>query len=124
MFAKHDRQRGSVTIEMVIVFPLLLIMLFLVVQGGLWFHHRNIALTAAQEGARASAVYEATSASGVNTATNFALQAGAIDPSVTVNRGATTVTVTVSVASPDLIPWVMPVSTITQSASMPVERIS
>lgn len=124
MSATRDNQRGSVTVEHVIVFPVLLFVLFGVVQGGLWFHHRNIALSAAQEGARASAVYQASTSDGINAATEFAVSAGASNPTATVTRGATAVTVSVSVSSPNILPALMPASTITQSAMMPIERIS
>lgn len=74
--ANAERQRGSVTIEMVILFPVVLGLLFAAVQTGLWFHARNIALTSAQEGARVAAMYESSSAAGRAAAVDFATTAG------------------------------------------------
>lgn len=42
--------RGAATTELVIAFPAFLTMLLLVVQAGLYYHARNLASTAAQEG--------------------------------------------------------------------------
>lgn len=117
------RERGSVTIEMVIIFPLLLTMLFAVVQTGLWFHNRNIAMTAAQEGARAAAAYESTSEAGRSTAAAFATSAGGQHPTVAVARTSTLITVTVSLDSFALLPGLIPLE-VEQSATMPLERIS
>jgi Flp pilus assembly protein TadG len=44
--------RGSSAIELAILTPMLLIMIWLVVQFALWFQSRSVALAAAQAGAR------------------------------------------------------------------------
>ncbi|WP_331716062.1 TadE family protein [Tessaracoccus coleopterorum] len=118
------RQRGSVTIEMVILFPVLLMMLFGAVQGGLWFHARSIAMSAAQEGARVAAAYESTTGMGATAARDFAAQAGAKNVTVTASATGTTATVIVSVEAPNLIPFLIPAMPIHQSATMPLERIT
>ena len=46
-------QRGATT-EVVIVFPLLLLLIFVGIQFALWFHATHVAMAAAQEGARAA----------------------------------------------------------------------
>lgn len=119
-----DRHRGSVTIEMVILFPVLLIMLFAAVQGGLWFHARNVAMSAAQEGARVSASYESSTGKGAAAAQSFASAAGAKGITVSVSATATTTTAIVSVEAPNLVPFLIPHMPIHQSATMPLERIS
>ena len=50
-------QDGSVSLEIAILAPALLLLVFSIVQGGLWFHARNLAQAAAQEGAAAGAAY-------------------------------------------------------------------
>lgn len=120
---KARRERGSVTIEMVIIFPLLLTVLFGSVQTGLWFHNRSIAMTAAQEGARTAAAYESTAEAGRQSAHDFATAAGGQDPTVTVSRTSTLVTVTVQLDSFALLPGLIPLK-VEQSATMPLERIS
>lgn len=119
-----DRQRGSVTLEMVILFPVLLIMLFAAVQGGLWFHARNVAISAAQEGARVAASYESSASQGAEAARKFATAAGARGVSVTASSSATTTTVMVSVEAPRIIPFLIPDLPVHQSATMPLERVT
>lgn len=121
--ATRDRwQRGSVTLEMVIVFPLLLMLLFGLVQGGLWFHQRNIAISAAQEGARAAAMYNGSADRGYEAASLFATRSGLKAVSVSVSRSGDVVSVRVAAAAPVLVPG-MPLPGISQAAAMPVERI-
>lgn len=48
--------RGSTSLELAIVTPVLFALIGTVVQVGLWFHAQAIALAAAQEGARAARV--------------------------------------------------------------------
>lgn len=45
-------ERGASTIELAILAPMLLIMVWLVVQFAIWFQSRSVALAAAQAGAR------------------------------------------------------------------------
>lgn len=47
-------ERGSATLELVIAFPVLLLVIFSVVQASLYFYARSLALAAAQEGVRAA----------------------------------------------------------------------
>lgn len=49
-------QRGSTSLELAIVTPVLFLIIGTVVQLGLWYHAQAIALAAAQEGARAARV--------------------------------------------------------------------
>lgn len=48
------RQEGSATLELTVLAPVVLLLLFGVVQGALWLHARNVALGAAQQGLRAA----------------------------------------------------------------------
>ena len=56
MFASLHRrsrdERGSVTIQMVFLMPALFLLMFLGLQGALYYHAKQVALAAAQEGAR------------------------------------------------------------------------
>jgi Flp pilus assembly protein TadG len=47
------RDRGAATLELVVLFPVLMLLIFGVVQGALFFHGRNVALAAAEQGVRA-----------------------------------------------------------------------
>ena len=118
--------RGSVTIELVILLPALMAVLFLGMQAALYHHARTVAIAAAQEGARVAAAEHGREAPGISAARQFVEVAGGDDvltsPSVTANRTAARATVVVSGYSLSVIPGWRP--EIRQSASMPVERLS
>ncbi len=119
------RDRGSASVEMVVLMPLLFGILFTGVQGALYYHARTLAIAAAQEGARAAAAEHGTIPDGAAAATTF-LDDAAGDAltgvQVTGNRSGTTATITVRGASLSVIPGWKP--TVEQSASLPVERIT
>ena len=109
---------------MVILFPVLLIMLFGAVQAGLYFHARNLAMSAAQEGARVAAAYDSTTGRGAAAAREFATAAGARNVSVSASSTATTTTGMVTDDSPHLLAFLIPDMPRHQSAPMPLERIT
>ncbi|MGV8966600.1 MAG: TadE/TadG family type IV pilus assembly protein [Cellulomonas sp.] len=120
-------ERGSVTIEVVVLFPVLLVMVIAIVQYGLWFHARSLALAAAQLGVTAARTYTAEPAAGTQAATAF-LDIHATDTLTDVTITATTpgagqVGVEVSGRALSLLPGV-PGPTVTQSAAGPVERFT
>ena len=119
-------ERGSVTIQMVFLMPALFLVMFLGVQGALYYHAREVALAAAQEGAREAGSENGTRGAGVATANTFLRDAGGSEVmtaiSVSGSRTTTTATVTVTGKSLSVIPsWHV---TVTQSASVPVERLT
>jgi Flp pilus assembly protein TadG len=57
-------ERGSSAVEMAIIFPVTIFIIFGIIQFGLWYHAAAIARAAAQEGARAASVYQANAAAG------------------------------------------------------------
>jgi Flp pilus assembly protein TadG len=67
--AKGDR--GSATLNLVVVFPAFLLLLLLIVQAALYFHARHVALAAAQEGLRTARLYDGTAVSGEERARSF-----------------------------------------------------
>ena len=116
-------ERGSSSIEMVIALPIVLTVLFLAVQAGTWFHARSIALASAQSGARTSAMLNSSLEAGLSNARSFAADVGGTTltgVTVTGDRTATSITVTVTGHSVRLVPF-MDV-TVSQSATLPVER--
>ena len=122
---RHDRERGSVSVEMVLFMPLLLLILFSGVQGAVYFHARTLAIAAAQEGARAAARENATLTAGTAAATAFLADVAGdslTSVAVTGTRSATTATITVRGSSLSLIPGWTP--TVEQTANLPVERIT
>lgn len=114
------------SIQFVILLPALFAVMFLGMQAALFYHARTVAIAAAQEGARAASAETGTRSDGVAAAVAFVSDAGGDDVlsavSVTADRTATTVTVTVTGHSLSVIPGWTP--RIEQSASLPTERIT
>lgn len=124
--SRHRDERGSVSIELIILLPALFAVMILGMQAALFYHARTVAIAAAQEGAKAAGGENGTQSDGVSAASSFVVEAGGDDvltgASATVDRTATTVTVTVRGHSLSVIPGWNPV--IVQSASLPVERLT
>ena len=121
------RDAGSASLEIAILGPALLLLLFTVIQAGMWFYARNLALAATQEGVDAARGYQASSAAGVARAHSF-LQRAAGDSlqAVTVSAtgsSATAVRIEVRGRCLSLIPGLAGLA-ITQSAQGPVERFT
>jgi hypothetical protein len=53
---RRDDERGVATIEMAVLFPVTLLMVFAIIQFGVWYHASDVAKAAAQEGVRAARV--------------------------------------------------------------------
>src|ERR1035437_7113588 len=70
------RERGSSSIQMVILMPALFSIMFLGMQGALYYHARTVAIAAAQEGARAAGSLNGTAAGGIAAASSFVSDAG------------------------------------------------
>lgn len=112
------------SLETAIVMPVVLTLMFLGMQGALMYQGRTTALAAAQEGARVAAGETSSISEGIAAAQSFA------EASTVASQGAeatgtrtlqqATVVVRIRTASvvPGWDPWV------TQSASVPVERIT
>ena len=106
--------------------PALFAVMFVGMQAALLYHARTVAIAAAQEGARAAGAEQGGEADGVGAANDFLAEAGGDDvltgTSTTANRTSTTATVTVTGFSLNVIPgWKVQ---ITQSATVPVERLT
>ncbi len=119
--------RGSSTVEAVILFPVFLLLIFAAVQAGVFFYGRSAALAAAQQGLQAARVENGTTDAATGAAQRFLRSGGsggALLDNVTIspNRSADTATVTVSGSVPSLIPGAT--FTVTQSASGTVERLT
>ncbi|WP_460790668.1 TadE family protein [Nocardioides maradonensis] len=119
-------ERGSVSVELVILLPALFALMFLGMQAALFYHARTTAIAAAAEGARAAGGEHGRDSDGAAAANAFINESGGDgvlqNTSTTVSRTATTATVTVTGFSLSVVPgWHV---RITQSATLPVERLS
>ncbi|MFM9705583.1 TadE family protein [Streptomyces galilaeus] len=116
--------RGDASIQMAIVYPFVLLATIAVVQASMWYYARQIALTAAREGASAARAYQARPADGTARA-HEVLERAAGDSlngySVSVTSNGQRIQVQVSGTAMSMIPGISGLQ-VTQSASGPVER--
>lgn len=63
---RHARgdEEGSSAIEMVILFPVTLLVVLVIIQFGIWYHAADIARAAAQQGVKTASAYGATAGAG------------------------------------------------------------
>jgi Flp pilus assembly protein TadG len=123
----RERERGSATLEIAVLGPALLLLIFTVVQVGLVYFARSLALGAAQEGVTAARTYEAAPDAGVQRALAFVSRSAGDslrDVEVTAERTATdTVQVRVSGRALSVLPG-FPGLRVSQSAEAPIERFT
>ncbi len=114
-------ERGSAAIEAVIVLPVFLLLVFLIVQGALWYSARSAAQATATTAMNAARTYQSTAEDGVAAGDDFLASHTIIhDGAVTVNVTPTTVTVTVTGRSAALVPGFAP--EVSSTVTGPVER--
>lgn len=118
--------RGSSAVELVLLTPLLMFVIFLVVQAALYMHARHVVLAAAQQGARLARSATPTDQMAVDSARadtfSYLHQLGAdvvSDPSVTVTRADGQVTVRVSAHAVSILPGLS--LRVVETSSGPVE---
>lgn len=121
--ATHD-ERGSVSIQLAMLMPVLFGVAFTGLQVGLFFYGRSAALSAATLGARAAAAEHGSIAQCRHDAEEFISSLGDVlsRSRVQCARTATTVTVRVTGTTLSLIPGWHP--QVDQVAVQPVERIT
>src|SRR4051812_41655216 len=119
-------ERGSASVELVLLLPALFAVLFLGMQAALFYHARTVAIAAAQEGAHAAGGEHGSESDGIQAAAAFVEDAGGENvlsgATTTATRTTTTVTVVVRGHSLSVIPGWSP--TIRQVASVPIERLT
>ncbi|WP_328349147.1 pilus assembly protein [Streptomyces sp. NBC_00445] len=117
--------RGDASIQMAIVFPFVLLATMAVIQASMWYYARQIALTAAREGATAARSYQATPADGAARARDVLGRVAGdslLNPGVsTAGSTAERVRIQVTGTAQSMIPGVAGLQ-VSQSASGAVER--
>ena len=119
--ARSDgRDRGSVSVEAVIVLPVFLLVVYAILQAGLYAHACAVAQAAAQDGARAGAAFGSSADQG-RAAAQAVLSARVAgeDWAVTTQSDATTLTIAVSGHAMSIVPGLT--LEVRESASMPWE---
>lgn len=124
---RGPRDAGTASVEIAILFPVLLLVITAIVQYGLWFHARSLALAAAQQGVTAARLYNADPAAGPERARAFIENHGSdtlTDVTATaISPGADQVGVLVAGRALSVLPGI-PGLTVTQSAAGPIERFT
>lgn len=118
-------ERGASTVEALLATIAALVLLFAGVQVTLWYHAANVALGAAEQGARAASAVPGDAADGADAAGGYLDAAGGEDvlrdSAIVADRDAVEATVTVTGYPHSVIPgWSGP--RISRTAVFPVER--
>lgn len=117
-------ERGSATVEIAVLAPVLLFTVFTIIQIGLWSFARSLALGAAQEGVAAGRGYQAPAQAGQARAEEFLAAAGGdslLSPRVVAHASSNEVTVEVTGRAQSVLPGV-PGLPVRQRAQGPIER--
>ncbi|MFI6321598.1 TadE/TadG family type IV pilus assembly protein [Nonomuraea sp. NPDC050556] len=115
--------RGSAPLEAAVVYPVALLLILLVVNTALYFHARNIALSAAQEGLRVGRAHGSSTGAGQGAAQRVISQVGSsflLGPSVSVSRTGDTFEVEVRGEAISLVPLLT--LKVEQVARAPIEK--
>ncbi len=114
-------ERGMTTLQVAILFPVVLFWIMLIVQYGLWWHAKQVANGAAAEAVDAAQVPASSARDGEVAAASYLAQSGNLsNVTVTVTREPTIVTAEVRGDAPRLVPgfsW-----SVTARSVAPVER--
>lgn len=98
---------GAATAELVIAMPLLLFIIMMVIQAGVWMHATHVAQAAASRAANAAAAYQSSADAGRGTGSDTlsAIGNGVLkNPSVSVTRTATEVRVEIRGRAGTVVP--------------------
>ena len=125
MLRQRLRNEAGEATEMVLVTPVLLFLVLLVLQFGLWYHAAHVAQAAAQEGVRTARLEGGTAEDGRQRAEGLLERAGPTivgDPLIDATRDSDTAVVEVRGRSVAVIPGMrLPIRA---RAASPVERLA
>lgn len=114
-------EAGAGSTELVLVMPVVLLMVLLAVQFGLYLHAAQVVEAAAQEGVEAARGERAAANEGQARAVRFLESTGGVQaPAVSAQRSATGVRVTVTGQAPEVVPGLA--LGVSSTATGPVER--
>jgi len=123
---RHAADRGSATLEVAVLAPALLLVVFATIQVGLWSYARSLALGAAQEGLVVGRAYGSSAEAGRARAEQFlAERAGdsLLDSRVAVHGTAARLRVDVTGRALSVLPGI-PGLPVRQHAVGPLERVT
>lgn len=116
-------ERGSVSLEAAIVVPAVLLVVFALIQAGLYLNTRNMAARAATAAAVNAAAWHATNADGQSAGQAILDQTLPEGQSshIQIDRTTTQVVVTVTASTPTIMSG-LGITSVSQSAAAPIER--
>ncbi len=116
-----ESEVGATATELAVLMPVVIVMLLLPVQVGLWWHARQVADAAVEEALDVAQVEGATDAEGESAAVGLLAQVGNLrEAAVTVRRDASDIFVEVTGRAPQVVPFVD--WGVTSRAAGPIER--
>jgi hypothetical protein len=120
----HPRnQRGlSESIQLAVVWPVLMLLTLGIIQAGIWLHARNVAERAATAVVDVARGVDGSSGSAEELGDDLARAGGLTDVSVTVVRGPTQVSARVSGTAPLILD--LGLGGISETAAAPLERVT
>ncbi|ACV79104.1 TadE/TadG family type IV pilus assembly protein [Nakamurella multipartita] len=121
----NDGDRGSASLDAVVILPLVVVLTLLVVQFVMVWHGRHLAQAAAQSAARTAAAYQSTAAAGQSAGAGYiAVVAPRLLPraSVHVDRGGTQAAASVHAEVLTIVPFAT--FTVDEQATSPVEAFT
>jgi Flp pilus assembly protein TadG len=122
MGGRPTRDRGEVSLQVVLLTPVLLVLVLAVVQTALWYHAAQLAENAASDGASAAARHGAGTGLGTGALRDFVSDAGGALVAGRVDVDGTAMVATATVHVPHVLPgWP---DTVTRQARSPIERLT
>lgn len=112
-------------LDFAVIFPFVLLLTLAIIQVGLYFHARSVAIGASESSLRQASAQYGSAPAGTASAYAFIAQAGGTTlqaPLVVTNRTPTAATVNITGKSISLVPWVNFTVTVNQHRS--VERVT
>jgi Flp pilus assembly protein TadG len=124
-WSRRGDEEGSVSLELAVIFPAVLLLIVAAVQAGLLFHARHLAQAATQEALRATRVLDGSTTAGRQAATGLlAHSAGDLlaGRQISIQRTPTEADVRITGHAISLLPGLT--LTVSAKASGPVERFT
>ncbi len=113
--------RGETSVQVVLAFPAILLMLLFAIQATMILHAGNVGTAAASQGVVAVAALDGGDSHGIARVREIATDLGAhLANAPSIRKEGEEVVVTVRVRIPKLLPWMSDV--VTRTARAPIER--
>lgn len=119
---RHDERGLSESVQLSVVFPLLMMLTLGIIQGGLWLHGRNVAHRAATAAVDVARGTYGSQAEAQDLAMRLATAGGLRNVTVAISVGATEVQVAVQASAPVMLD--LGLGRLNETAAAPRERVT